>query len=150
VNAPEDALAGILAEHATVSRKPEPRNNADRNLGRTRYELRCRCGELMPWRDDGTAHLAHLAAVIQAEYVAEREAQAWERGAYAGREYQKRLYDYAHITSIAPGPPEMPRNPYRARAEALCAPYGDEQGSGVLGDGRDAAGNSEGETGGEG
>jgi hypothetical protein len=40
-------------------------------------------------------------------------AEAWERGAYAGREYQKRLYEYARPTSIAAKPPEQPPNPYR-------------------------------------
>lgn len=73
----------------------------------------------LSYRDDDFPDEATRAVV--AAVRGQIAAEAWERGAYAGREYQKRLYGYAHITSIAPGPPEMPRNPYRARVEALGA-----------------------------
>lgn len=60
-----DELAEVLAAHATVKRVAEPRNNADRNLGRTRYEMRCTCGERLTWdQRDGEAHRAHVADVL--------------------------------------------------------------------------------------
>lgn len=62
------------------------------------------------------AHRAHVAAVLAALF-AERDAEQrreaeviWERGAYAGRQYQKYLSGWDRI-----GPaPEMPPNPYAA------------------------------------
>lgn len=62
-----DEVAEVLAlleAHADFGRVPEPRNNADRNLGRTRYEMRCSCGERMTWNDDGIAHRQHLATLL--------------------------------------------------------------------------------------
>lgn len=57
-----EVLARVAGEHGEVRKTAEPRNNADYNLGRTRYEMRCTCGAAMPWADDGPAHLAHVAA----------------------------------------------------------------------------------------
>jgi hypothetical protein len=88
----------------------------------------CSCGWWDAENDTYENHQQHVAGAAVAAVRDQIAAEAWERGAYAGREYQKRLYDYAHITSIAPGPPEMPRNPYRARAEALGATQGAGEG----------------------
>jgi hypothetical protein len=64
VNTPEDALAGILAEHWWGDL-----DDAD--------GWRCACGTAMEPTDE--AHHAHLAQVL-AEYAAEREAQALATG----------------------------------------------------------------------
>lgn len=62
MNAPADALAGILAEH----------------MWHHTATTHCRCGFRTPLAQLALeGYLAHLAAVIQAEYVAEREAKAW-------------------------------------------------------------------------
>jgi hypothetical protein len=67
-----DALAEVLAAHADVRRVAEPRNNADRNLGRIRYAMRCTCGREIPWPDDEAAHRLHLADALAAHVRAER------------------------------------------------------------------------------
>lgn len=63
----EEVAARVLGEHATVTTQAEPRNNADLNLGRTRYERRCTCGAQMPWGNSEDAHRAHVAERIVAE-----------------------------------------------------------------------------------
>ena len=78
--------------------------------------LCCECGEFVPYGQE-VAHVAAALAPIVAARVAAARAEAWERGAFAGREFQKRLYEYVHPTNISAKQPEMPPNPYRALIE---------------------------------
>jgi hypothetical protein len=82
VNAPEDVLAGILAEHPDCMVVDYDAEG---------MQFACGTVLLLPGPDRGvglaerivTARRAHLAQVL-AEYVAEREAQAWDEGKAAG------------------------------------------------------------------
>ena len=72
-------IVGLLGQHQGMDRISLPQNNADRNMGRTRYERRCTCGAPMPWATNEAepAHRAHLASVLEA-WVGERERAAGE------------------------------------------------------------------------
>ena len=59
----------------------------------------------------GRCYLEADVESIVAARVAAARAEAWERGAFAGREFQKRLYEYVHPTNISAKQPEMPPNP---------------------------------------
>lgn len=64
--------------------------------------------------DQPCEQLRVLGAIIARE-VADAEQEAWERGAFAGREYQKELL--VGWSRIGP-PPEHAPNPYRAESRA--------------------------------
>jgi len=86
--------------------------------------------------DDMTHYARAVVAAVRDEIAAEALREAADEMPDGGRWSHLRRYGR--------------QSWLRARAEALCAPYSDEQGSGVLGDHREAAGNSEGQTGSEG
>jgi hypothetical protein len=134
VNAPEDALAGILALHEFVpcsESKASPRT----------FRCWAQC-EGCDWRSEDfadrmdayAAHRAHLAAVIQAEYVAEREAQALRKAAEEGTRHfalnhrEQRWRGYQFVTA----------DWLLARAEVLCATESAGEGEKAPGAGRDA------------
>lgn len=94
MSAPEDALAGILAEHTVLSGIRDTRAH-------------CTCGWQSEPRRGLGAHRAHLAQVL-ATYVAEREAQAWD----ACAQYAERWA--ADVEGIHP----QRANPYRTNQEA--------------------------------
>ena len=64
----------------------------------------------------GHIHLADtilVAGWLSPEQVERAKAEVWERGAYAGREYQKYLHIAAHWSYIGTGEPPEITNPYR-------------------------------------
>lgn len=63
-----EAVIVILEEHRTHGVRALPKNNADRNLGRTRYGRFCTCGEEVPWSvlDAIEVHTRHVAESLLA------------------------------------------------------------------------------------
>lgn len=52
-----------------------------------------------------------------------RLAAAWDEGAYAGREYQKRLTEWATTPTFLGQGPELAANPYRAALDHESLPW---------------------------